>query len=225
LFFLILYRQDLLAGICCVIVLAQAACIPPPAGHRWYYVRRGDTLWSIARKHDADFFSLVNANDIRDPSRIYPGMKLKVPRGAVSAAAGPASTKRARVSKPPKAADISFAWPATGKVVEHFGKNNLSRSLGIVITAESSHVKAAAPGKVSFCGEAGNFGNTVIIEHGGAYHSVYAYLDSISVKIGDNVNAGALIGACGSRKKYGGRVLYFEIRYGTEAYDPMLYLN
>ena len=71
---------------CCVFIIAFAGCLPPQAGYRWYYVRHGDTLWSIARKNKSDFFSLVNANGIKNPSRIYPGMKLKVPtRGSVVA--------------------------------------------------------------------------------------------------------------------------------------------
>ncbi|MBA3052826.1 MAG: peptidoglycan DD-metalloendopeptidase family protein [Candidatus Omnitrophota bacterium] len=221
------FRQNSREGLCCVVIILLAGCIPPPAGHNWYYVRRGDTLWSIARKNKTDFFSLVNANDIQNPSRIYPGMKLKVPaeESAVSAKSPAASKKRQRASKPAQSADVSFSWPVKGKIVEHFGKIDLVRSLGIVIKADSPAVKASASGIVSFCGEAGNFGDTVIIKHAGGYHSVYAYLDSVSVKTGDTVASGALVGNCGSSKKHGGRVLYFEIRFGTEAYDPMMYLN
>ncbi len=213
--------------ICCIFILAFSGCIPPPAGYRWYYVRRGDTLWSIARKNKSDFFSLVNANGIRNPSRIYPGMKLKLPTGrrVVSRKASKSAKPAKRVKKAAPSSSVSFAWPAKGKVVKHFGKNNLTRSLGIVIKANKPSVKSAAPGKVSFCGKAGNFGNTVIIKHAAGYHSVYGYLDRISVKTDESVARGTLIGSCLRNKKYGGRALYFEIRFDTEAYDPLMYLN
>jgi len=214
-------------AVCCILILAFSGCIPPPAGYRWYYVRRGDTLWSIARKNKSDFFSLVNINGIRNPSRIYPGMKLKVPaRGsAVARKASKPVKKPKKVKKSPPPLTVSFAWPVKGNVVKHFGKNHLTRSLGIVIKANKPSVKAAAPGKVSFSGKAGNFGNTVIIKHASGYHSVYGYLDRISVKTDESVARGALIGSCLANKKYGGRALYFEIRFDTEAYDPLMYLN
>lgn len=214
-------------AICCIFILALAGCLPPPAGYRWYYVRRGDTLWSIARKNKSDFFSLVNANGIRKPSRIYPGMKLKIPsRGSVAAhKPSKRGKKPKRVKKNAPPATVSFSWPVKGKVLQNFGKSNLTRSLGIVVKAKTPSVKAAAPGKVSFCGKAGNFGNTVIIKHASGYHSVYGYLEKISVKTDETVAGGALIGSCQSNKKYGGRALYFEIRFDTEAYDPLMYLN
>jgi LysM repeat protein len=49
-----------------------------------YTVRDGDTLWAIARAHGTTVPALVDANDLRDPSRIAPGQKLKVPRAAVT---------------------------------------------------------------------------------------------------------------------------------------------
>ncbi|MBU3956005.1 peptidoglycan DD-metalloendopeptidase family protein [bacterium] len=209
-------------------------CIPSPSGYRWYYVRRGDTLWSIARKNDADFFSLVNANGISNPSRIYPGMKLKVP-----AAGKIVSRKTAKSNQPSKkskknasaarrvasAASVSFKWPVKGKIVKNFGKSDLTRSLGIIIKADNPAVTASATGEVSFCGKAGNFGNTVIIKHASGYHTVYGYLDGIAVKAGSGIAGGDLIGRCGLDKNYGGEVLYFEIRFDTEAYDPMMYLE
>ncbi|MEA2081899.1 MAG: peptidoglycan DD-metalloendopeptidase family protein [Elusimicrobiota bacterium] len=208
-------------------MLMFSSCIPPPAGYRWYYVRCGDTLWSIARKHKADFFSLVNANGIRNPSRIYPGMKLKVPIDGtiVSRHSFKAAKVSKRVKKKPPSSSVSFSWPVKGKVVTHFGKSNLMRSLGVVIKTRDTSVKASAPGRVSFCGKAGHFGNTVIVKHSSGYHSVYGYLDKISVKTDDRIAGGALIGVCGNMRKYGGRVLYFEIRFNADAYDPLMYLK
>jgi len=51
-----------------------------------YRVRRGDSLWEIARKMGVSVAALRSANDV-DPDRIYPGQRLVVPgRGGGSVA-------------------------------------------------------------------------------------------------------------------------------------------
>ena len=59
---------------------------------RVHVVRRGDTLWDIARQYLADPFLWpeifrMNTDVVRDPARIYPAERLVLPPGA--AAAGP----------------------------------------------------------------------------------------------------------------------------------------
>lgn len=43
-----------------------------------YTIRRGDTLWEIARDHNVDINDLARWNDISSKSRLYPGDKLKI---------------------------------------------------------------------------------------------------------------------------------------------------
>ncbi|MER6832716.1 LysM peptidoglycan-binding domain-containing protein [Streptomyces cellulosae] len=56
---------------------------PAPSTGGTYTVKRGDTLWAIARDHGTTVPVLVDLNDLRDPSSLSVGQKLKVP-GAVS---------------------------------------------------------------------------------------------------------------------------------------------
>src|SRR5690606_17398929 len=49
-----------------------------------YTVRKGDTLWAIARAQGTTVPVLVDLNDLRDPSRLAVGQKLKLPGSAVS---------------------------------------------------------------------------------------------------------------------------------------------
>lgn len=44
----------------------------------YYTIRRGDTLWDIARRHNVDVDDLVVWNDIKSRSRLYPGERLKI---------------------------------------------------------------------------------------------------------------------------------------------------
>jgi membrane-bound lytic murein transglycosylase D len=43
-----------------------------------YTVKRGDTLWDIAQDFGVSLSDLVRENDLKDPSRLRPGSKLKI---------------------------------------------------------------------------------------------------------------------------------------------------
>lgn len=52
---------------------------PAPAGPRSYFVKRGDTLYSIALEQGVDYRELAQMNRIEDPSRIRLGQELRLP--------------------------------------------------------------------------------------------------------------------------------------------------
>ena len=52
---------------------------PQPEPGETYTVRRGDTLWAIARRYGTTVTALAQANGILDPDRIYPGQVLRIP--------------------------------------------------------------------------------------------------------------------------------------------------
>jgi len=204
-----------------------SSCIPPPAGYKWYYVRKGDTLWSIAGKNKTDVFKLIHANSIKNPSRIYPGMKIKIPADLTTAAKETQGKEKKTSVKARVPAEnrINFMWPAKGEVLRKFGKEKMHRCLGIVIGTKETDIKAAAEGKITFCGNVNGFGKTVIIKHSSNYHTVYGYLNGISVKTGNKVSAGTAIGKPGRHAPFKRTAVYFEIRHLTEANDPLLYLD
>lgn len=43
---------------------------------QFYFVRPGDTLWSIAYRYGIDFNTLVAINNLETPNTIYPGQRL-----------------------------------------------------------------------------------------------------------------------------------------------------
>jgi len=53
---------------------------PAGKGHVEYVIRRGDSLWSIARRFNVSQQQLVAWNDISPKGYIQPGQKLRVPR-------------------------------------------------------------------------------------------------------------------------------------------------
>lgn len=48
-----------------------------------YTVQKGDTLWTISKKHNVSFQDLLNANQqIKNPDLIYPNQKINIPQGS-----------------------------------------------------------------------------------------------------------------------------------------------
>ena len=59
-------------------------------------------------------------------------------------------------------------------------------------------IKNITGGKVVYVGKAGGWGNTVIVENPDGYRVQYGHLDSIAVKVGDQVPSGGKIGVMGA---------------------------
>ncbi|MBI4844515.1 MAG: M23 family metallopeptidase [Nitrospirae bacterium] len=72
-------------------------------------------------------------------------------------------------------------------------------------------VEAANSGVVRFTGDIGIYGNTIVIDHGMGLMSLYSHLSAISVKEGEEVSKGAVIGRSGSTGFAGGDHLHFGI--------------
>ncbi len=135
----------------------------------------------------------------------------------------------------------SLPWPAEGRIVSGFGREEVPELKtwlvreGIRIeTAKSSPVRCVLGGKVIFSGPFKSYGNVVIIDHKEGFFTVYGLLDAIAVKKGEWIEALSPIGTAGmdtqevsGRKpdrRVQGSTLYFEIRTGADAVDPMLWL-
>lgn len=109
--------------------------------------------------------------------------------------------------------------PMEGEIVERFGVENGSgvRHNGIVIRpGEDRRVMAVADGEVVFAGPFPGLGNTVVINHGERYHSVYAQLDQIGPEVGQQIRRGSQVGFLAA-----GSTLHFELRAQGKPLDPL----
>jgi murein DD-endopeptidase MepM/ murein hydrolase activator NlpD len=88
-----------------------------------------------------------------------------------------------------------------------------------------SPVRATAAGKIVTAQYAGGYGNMVEIDHGGGVVTRYGHLSRILTKVGDHVEAGALIGRTGSTGRSTGPHLHYEVRVNGRAIDPMTYIR
>ena len=50
----------------------------PKVTGKYYTVRKGDTLWEIAKKYNTTVAKLVSLNKIKNPDLIYPGQKIRI---------------------------------------------------------------------------------------------------------------------------------------------------
>lgn len=94
--------------------------------------------------------------------------------------------------------------------------------MGIDLAAiRNAPVPAANSGKVVFAGNAGIYGNAVVIDHGFGLMSLYGHLSRILVSAGEMVKKGSIIGHTGSSGLAGGDHLHFAIIIDHIFADPI----
>jgi septal ring factor EnvC (AmiA/AmiB activator) len=109
--------------------------------------------------------------------------------------------------------------PVKGELLARFGQANGSgpRQKGVIVKAGlDRQVAAVAEGEVVFSGPFPGLGNTLIVSHGGRYHSVYAHLGSILHEVGERVARAEILGSLTP----GDPTLHFELRAEGKALDP-----
>ena len=69
-------------------------------------------------------------------------------------------------------------------------------------------MRAVGDGKVSVAGQQNGYGNVVILQHAGAFSTVYAHLSGFAagIKAGAHVTQGELIGYVGQTGGLSGRI-------------------
>lgn len=139
------------------------------------------------------------------------------------------ATSDRRIYEPPKAQPpFSLIWPMNNpQVSEFFGWRGRRRMHeGIDVRGQRGDpVFASGEGKVIFAGRGlRGYGNVVLIQHPGPWATLYAHLSRVSVKKDQLVGKGQMIGNVGSTGRSTGPHLHFEVRYGADPVDPMVYL-
>jgi murein DD-endopeptidase MepM/ murein hydrolase activator NlpD len=86
-------------------------------------------------------------------------------------------------------------------------------------------VRASAAGTVVSADWDGGYGKKVDIDHGNGYHTWYAHLSSIDVKVGDYVRKGETIALAGSTGFSTGPHLHYQVMLNGKAVDPTPYLT
>lgn len=82
-------------------------------------------------------------------------------------------------------------------------------------------IHAADNGVVIHSGWCGGYGNTIILDHGGGYTTLYAHASSLSVSYGQTVKQGQIVSRVGSTGMSTGPHLHFEVRYHGNPINPL----
>jgi lipoprotein NlpD len=215
-----------------------------------HVVKRGETVYRIARAYGIDPADLMETNGITDPRAVSAGAELFVPGaqetvdagGAADATPTPASSSSADRTASPAASGAPaplpggprplgkgpsavLAWPLKGVLYGRYGVRAGQRHDGIDIAApEGAPVGAAADGTVLYAGEQPAYGAVVILKHEGGLVTLYAHNAKVLVREGERVRRGDPIARVGQTGRTTGPHLHFEVREGTRPRNPLLFL-
>ena len=216
-----------------------------PFKYEVYFVRKGDTADSIARKFGVPW-ERIEADNPSAPSDLRAGQVLLIPLFPEDATAprrvppvrpqpGPASTPRVGAvsleslhrGKPFSA----FWWPTAGNPIRRYGdvvRGFQEPGIGIAAPA-GMEVRAVGAGTVICCihaqpGWDRGWGNVVAIRHSGGVVSWYGHLDQILVKEGQKVEKGERIGTVGSSGAASQPELALRFFRDERPVDPLKYL-
>lgn len=181
----------------------------------YHKVRKGETIWRIARTYQVDIEDIVLSNNMPNAARIEVDQLVFIPNAD--------KVKEINLEQS-SFQENEFAWPVKGKILFYFGdKDEYSFSNGIAIEShEGNMVYAARSGVVVFTDYLPGYTQTVIIDHLDGYSTVYSNNASLLVELGDSVSKGDVI----SQVARNGRLafLHFEVRKNGIADNPIYYL-
>jgi lipoprotein NlpD len=204
-----------------------------------HLVRRGETVYRIARAYGVVPGDLLEINGIVDPRQVAVGTELFVPGATrvldaeeVMGTKGPAPTPASGPSPGPTSAasgvpggTTPLAWPLKGVLYGRSGVRSGHRHDGIDLAApEGTAIAAAAAGTVIFAGEQAGYGNILIVRHASGLVTVYAHCSAMLVEEGREVRRGEPIARVGQTGRTTGPHLHFEVREGTRPRNPLLFL-
>jgi murein DD-endopeptidase MepM/ murein hydrolase activator NlpD len=130
------------------------------------------------------------------------------------------------------AAATPSIWPAHGWLTSRMGARQDPVSggddfhAGLDIAGEKGQsIYATAAGRVSGAGYQGGYGNLVVVDHGFGLETKYGHLSSFTVKPGQHVKRGDVIGRLGATGRATGYHLHYEVRANGRLLNPLQLLT
>jgi murein DD-endopeptidase MepM/ murein hydrolase activator NlpD len=127
-----------------------------------------------------------------------------------------------------------FAWPASGIVTQEFGctgfyleppRGSCAHFHSGIDIANSSGtpIHAAGDGVVAFSGWAYGGSRAILIGHAGNFATFYGHLSRTTIRSGQRVHRGQIIGYMGNTGNSTGPHLHFEVQRGSTPVNPRAY--
>jgi murein DD-endopeptidase MepM/ murein hydrolase activator NlpD len=119
-------------------------------------------------------------------------------------------------------------WPTKGWLTSRFG-NRISPFTGLrqfhsgidIAGQFGTPVIAPARGRVSFVGEKGPLGRTIVLEHGYGVRTHYGHNSEITVRVGQEVDRGQVIAKLGNSGRSTGPHLHYGVEVKGRAVNPL----
>ncbi len=185
--------------------VGQKLMIPTRDGF-FYTVKKGERLAEILSNYNVKYNAFLKANPSINPDILAASVEIFLP-GAK-----------------PKVLQEAWLRPvASTLITSPYGWRTYPRHAfhkGIDIKAPYVPVRSVKAGVVTYSGWLGGYGNVVVIQHDGAYKSLYAHLSRRYVKKGQSVARGKVIGQSGNTGYSFGPHLHLEITKNGKNINP-----
>lgn len=187
-----------------------------------YVIKRGDTVYGVSRANGITMNDLVRINGLKQPYALRVGQTLKLPGRSA------ASATQVAISPPPQVSGKGFMWPVSGSVISNYGPKqagfhndgvNIRAPRGSSVYASDTGVVVHASNKLK------GYGNLILIKHQNGWVTAYAHNDKLLVRKGQQVVRGQVVAQVGSTGRVDSPQLHFEMRKGSRAVNPTLYLK
>lgn len=119
-----------------------------------------------------------------------------------------------------------YVHPVTGRPTSMFAFRKYRYHLGVDIDLETGDsVVSCFDGKVRIAQYSKSYGNVVVVRHENGLETYYAHLSKLNVKVGQEVEAGELLGLGGNTGHSHGSHLHFETRFRGQPFDPNMIID
>jgi murein DD-endopeptidase MepM/ murein hydrolase activator NlpD len=137
-----------------------------------------------------------------------------------------------RTFSPVTPSNLSLDKPVDGPLSSKFGvrrffngeERNPHAGLDFAVPA-GTPIKSPAAGKVILIGNYFFNGNTVFVDHGQGFISMFCHMSKIDVKVGDAVPRGGVVGRVGSTGRATGPHMHWNVSLNDARVDPAIFIN
>ena len=198
-------------------------------------VGKTETVESIATRYKVSEDDILDLNDIElaedvsaGATLVIPLAKVEMPKTATTIVKN--NTNQISLKQAATPANFiggsDFIWPTPVRSITQ-GYHKLHSGLDISNSRKES-IYASADGFVELSGWRTGYGNTVIINHGNGFKTLYGHSSEIYVKAGEQVTKGQVIAKQGNTGRVRGATgihLHFEIIKNGVKVNPLSYVR